>query len=355
MVKLGRDGVGVGSVVLVAERVAPEREGEPRGEKEPRGDAEGAFESEGLELTEADSRGDLLALGEADPNTLEAEGQGVRVAETERLREALGHGVPNGDKEERGEKEGCLTVAKGDFVGVEESVGALTEIEGVGGVVGVGVPVLCCDREETPELVAEAGKEEPLGVDLAAEVELGRATVGVPEGAAPCVRERLGDTLGEGVGDGEGEALGLAERESAAGPGGDSVGPALPARADAVGKREGSAEAVPEKPHMAVEVAVWPQVEAFAAAMHMGVPKVVARGALHHTKPVREEEARQEKQVEAEAAMEAQPPIAGVEKAPAEQRLGEATQVRGLRELAAVQNTNPVALKSARQAAHVEE
>jgi len=96
-------------------------------------------------------------------------------------------------------------------------------------------------------------------------------------------------------------------------------------------------------------------VEAFAAAMHMGVPKVVARGALHHTNPVRDEEARQEKQVEAEAAMEAQPPIAGVEKAPAEQRLGEATQVRGFRELAAEQNTNPVALKSARQAAQVEE
>ncbi len=36
MVMLGRDGVGVGSVVLAAERVAPEREGEPREEKEPR-------------------------------------------------------------------------------------------------------------------------------------------------------------------------------------------------------------------------------------------------------------------------------------------------------------------------------
>ncbi len=203
-----------------------------------------------------DSRGDLLALGEAEPNTLEAEGLGVRVAEMEALREALGHGVPYGDKEERGEKEGCLTVANGDFVGVVESVGALTEIEGVGGVVGVPVPVLYSDREETPELVAEAGKEVPLSVDLAAEVELGRATVGVLVGAAPCVRDRLGDTLGEGEGDGEGEALGLPEKESAAGAGGDGVGPALPARAETVGKMDGSAEAVPEKPHMAVEVAV---------------------------------------------------------------------------------------------------
>jgi hypothetical protein len=109
------------------------------------------------------------------------------------------------------------------------------------------------------------------------------------------------------------------------------------------------AEAVGPQP--ALEDTSCPQVEALAPARQAGEAGALpARGVLHHTNPVRWAVVRQPRQVGTLAAAALQASSVRTN-APALHCAEVATQARGLSALAAVQNTNPVALLSPRQAA----